>query len=195
MATIISRLGLRDGTQYDVLDVPGSHEQLRAALESQTDEEIGAAINELMSLRALRLVPQASPAAGTVVWYGETPSWDRQDDRHGEWPKNVERIVLLRDGECYDSEGGYDMDGRSICDNPGGVVAYGSPLGQVLQVNGYLPRKEPRRPYQRNPEPTPCPQCGGECRTVGLPVDDSDGNQSDMVETVSECQTCGDAHQ
>ncbi len=62
------------------------------------------------------------------------------------------------------------------------------------EVSG-LPLRQPRRPYPRNPEPTPCPQCGGECRTVGLPVDDRDGNQTDIVETVSECQTCGDASQ
>lgn len=53
--------------------------------------------------------------------------------------------------------------------------------------------QKPSRPYPRNFEPAPCPQCGGECRTVGLPVGDRDGNQSDMVDTVSECQTYGDA--
>ena len=62
------------------------------------------------------------------------------------------------------------------------------------EVSG-LPLRQPRRAYPRNVEPAPCQQCGGECRTVGLPADDRDGNQTDMVETVSECGQCGDAHQ
>ena len=55
--------------------------------------------------------------------------------------------------------------------------------------------QKPRRPYPRNPEPTPCKVCGGECRTVGLPIDDCDGNQTEQVDTVSMCYQCGDTYQ
>lgn len=78
----------------------------------------------------------------TVVWFGKTPEWDHSDLRCGPWPKTVSKVVLLSDGEVWSSYGGYDCEGQSVAYNSDEELAYGSPIGRVLQHHGYLPRLE-----------------------------------------------------
>ncbi len=78
----------------------------------------------------------------TVVWFGKTPEWDHSDLRCGPWPQTVAKVVLLFDGEVWSADGGYDSAGESVAYNPDESLAYGSPLGRVLQHHGYLPRPE-----------------------------------------------------